>query len=268
MVAALKRQNDLRREIERDIHAEARLEILEDFDPEDDRFVVLAREGWHPGVIGIVASRIVEEFFRPTLLISLDGDLGKGSARSIPQVEICEALRQSSQCLSSFGGHAMAAGVQMESGRVDELRRALNSAVDVSPKDMIPEITVDGEYPLSTWTTEVLRDIDRLAPFGHGNPQPRFAIHAAEIVGTPRLMGSDEAHLSFHVRGSGASLRAVAFRMAKHHGDLSEPEARVSLVYQPRVNRWGSRQTLELMVDEIELASSHLRDQPEEQSLS
>lgn len=256
LVGTLKRQNDLRREIERDIHEEARATILEDYDPEDDRFFVLAREGWHPGVIGIVAARIVEEFYRPTLLIALEGEIGKGSARSIPQVEVCEALRQAKQCLSSFGGHAMAAGVQLDRDRVLDLRRALNAAVQVGPGEMIPEVTVDGEYALDEWTPEVLRDISRLEPFGEGNPQPRFATRDAQIVGMPRLMGSDEAHLSFHVRENGTSLRAVAFRMAKHFQGLCDPNARVSLVYRPKINRWANRSSLELMVDEMTLSDN------------
>lgn len=257
LLGVLKRHNEKRRDIEREIYEDARDSILSELDMEGDRVVVLAREGWHPGVIGIVASRLVEEFFRPTLLISLEGEIGKGSARSIPQVEICEALRRSRDCLEAFGGHAMAAGVRIASNRVEDLRQTLNRVVDVCPGEMIPEVVVDGEYSLSSWTIDAVRELQRLAPFGEGNPRPRFAIRGAEIVGQPRLMGSDQSHLSFFVRQhEDTALRAVAFRKADWHGALLERDVCVSLVYQPSLNRWRDRESLELLVDEIEISSS------------
>lgn len=247
----LEGENRRRREIEREIHLQAREEILETLDLERARAIVLARDGWHPGVIGIVASRIVDEFYRPTLLIGLEGKEGKGSARSIAQVSIREALERSSHCLQGFGGHAMAAGVRLEADRVEELRRSLNEAVDLPPSRMQPVVTVDGEYPLASLSLEVLRDIERLSPFGEGNPEPTFGLRGGRLAGEPRLMGRGEEHLSFLVREGEVALRAVAFGQAHHLAALSGGPADLRLVYQPTINTFRGSSSVELRVRKI-----------------
>ncbi len=250
LVRTLVSENRRRREIEKTILAEVRECLNGNHDPAREKVLVVAREGWHPGVIGIVASRVVDEYCRPTLLISLDGAEGKGSARSIPQVSICDALDKASDCLESYGGHAMAAGVTVASDRVEALRDALNCAVDLSPEEMLPQIEIDGSCGLGEWTPRTLRELERLAPFGEGNPEPRFSLRAAEVVGVPRLLGNDSSHLSFFVRDRDRSLRAVAFGKGAYHRELVST-GRVSLVYQPFLNRWRGEQNVELRVHEL-----------------
>ncbi|MBI4585162.1 MAG: single-stranded-DNA-specific exonuclease RecJ [Planctomycetes bacterium] len=253
LMAHLIRENDRRRQIEQDIYQEARDCLLKEVDLAGDRVVVLAKEGWHPGVIGIVAARLVEEFYRPTLLIALEGDQGKGSARSIPQVSICNALERARGCLEGFGGHDRAAGVRINTSRVGELRRLLNEAVEVQPQEMVPELVVDGECDLSEWTPALLRELERLAPHGEGNPEPLFALRRGEVVGEPRLLGRDGAHLSFFVRQKGVSLRAVAFRMAEYLPRLHPAGVQVALAYQPKLNCWGDDEKVELVIREVEV---------------
>ncbi len=248
---SLEKENEQRKEIERKIHEEARQEVLHSFDLKEERAIVLARQGWHPGVIGIVASRIVDEFYRPTLLICLEGEEGKGSARSISQVSIREALEESSHCLQGFGGHAMAAGVKIDAQRVEELRRSLNQAVSVEPKDMIPEIEVDGEYPLSLWNHEVLRDIQRLAPFGEGNREPRFGLKGAAVAGSPRYLGKTEEHLTFFVSDQRVSLRAVAFGQARLLEPVSQNKTNLKFIYQPYINTFRGANSIEMRIQKI-----------------
>ncbi len=251
LVRRLARDNDRRRNIEREIYEEARELLLSSVDLDSDRAVVLAGEGWHPGVIGIVASRLVDEFFRPTLLISLEDGVGKGSARSIPQVQIRDVLERASDCLDNFGGHARAAGVRLEASSVDALREKMNRAIDVPPEAMVPELEIDGEYPLRDWTPDVLRDVARLAPFGEGNREPIFATRGIDVVGSPRLIGRDGAHLSFFVRQDERALRAVAFGLGDYHREITRSNARVSMAYRPVLGRWRNEERVELFAREL-----------------
>ena len=247
----LEKDNEQRKQIEREIHKEVRQEVLQSFNLDRDRAIVLARQGWHPGVIGIVASKIVDEFYRPTLLICLDGEEGKGSARSISQVSIREALEESSHCLQGFGGHAMAAGVRIEAQRVEELRHSLNQAVAVDPKDMVPQVKVDGEYPLSQWSVEVLRDIQRLAPFGEGNREPRFGLKGGSVAGNPKILGKTEEHLTFILSDQRTSLRAVAFGQARFLEPLTKNKKDLKFIYQPFINTFRGANNVEVRVEKI-----------------
>jgi single-stranded-DNA-specific exonuclease len=256
LVKRLASENDRRRRIEKDIHRQAREQVIRSMDPEVDRALVLAGEGWHPGVIGIVAARLVEEFYRPTFIIALDGEVGKGSARSIPQVQIREALEKARGCLQGFGGHAQAAGLRVAADRIGELRALLNQAIEVAPDAMVPEVETDGDHDLAVWTPERIRELDQLAPFGQGNREPLFACRGLEVAGAPRLLGKDASHLSFLVRHPQGVLRAVAFGKAGMLPALSRSGARVSLVYQPVINRWRDSVSVELLARELDVAAS------------
>ena len=254
----LVRQNERRRRIEKKIHVQARSQVLENVDLGLDRAVVVAGEGWHPGVIGIVAARLVDEFYRPTLLISLDGDTGKGSARSIPQVKIRDAIARVGDCLRRFGGHAQAAGLTIASDRVGEFRELLNQAIEVEPEEMIPEVEIDGEYDLLEWTPKLLREIQKLAPFGSGNREPLFVSHDVEIVGSPRLLGRDAKHLSFIVRQGKCKVRAVAFGMGELFPKLNDGKHRLSVLYQPVLSDWSGKDAVELLVREVKFADESI----------
>ena len=174
---------------------------------------VLAGEGWHPGVIGIVASRIVERHHRPCVLIALEGDGGRGSARSIPAYDLHAGLGSCSAHLRRFGGHAMAAGLELDRTQVDPLREALvaHAARAMAPSDLEPLERVDGLVGVGALRLDLAAELASLAPFGQANPVPTLLVPAVAL-GDVRPLGEDEQHARFSLVGGGARARGVAFR--------------------------------------------------------
>lgn len=213
--------------------------------------LVLAREGWHPGVVGIVASQLVERYYRPTVVIALHEGVGKGSARSIPPVHLVEALSHASTQMTAFGGHAMAAGVTMPAGAVDGFRSAFLAAVagKLRDGDLEPVVRIDAEIPLKAATLEQIAELARLAPFGSGNESPVFATRGLAVHGT-RLVG-DGAHLRMVVGDGTHAAEAIAFRQGEFAELLAFTQARVDLAYAMEENRWRDAGTVRLVVRDL-----------------
>jgi len=250
LASVLEDDNRKRQEIERAICEEARAAVVAGIALDRSRAIVLAGEGWHPGVIGIVAGRIAEEFHRPTVLLVIDGDRARGSARSVPGVDLCAALQECRGSLLAFGGHAMAAGLEIELSRIDELQAGLDRAIPIDPAAMVREVEVDGGVRLSDLTAAALEELAYLAPHGNGNPEPVFVLENMDVVGEPRVLGNTGRHLAFHVREDSAVRRAIAFGQ----GDLfsrMRRGSRVSLLLEPRLRIWQGRSDIELNVREI-----------------
>ena len=250
LASVLEDDNRKRQEIERAICEEARAAVLAGIALDRSRAIVLAGEGWHPGVIGIVAGRIAEEFHRPTVLLVIDGDRARGSARSVPGVDLCAALQECRGSLLAFGGHAMAAGLEIELSRIDELQAGLDRAIPIEPAAMVREVEVDGGVRLSDLTAAALEELAYLAPHGNGNPEPVFVLENMDVVGEPRVLGNTGRHLAFHVREDSAVRRAIAFGK----GDLfsrMRRGSRVSLLLEPRLRSWQGHSDIELNVREI-----------------
>ena len=200
---------------------------------------VLAGEGWHPGVIGIVASRIVERHHRPTLLIALDGESGRGSGRSIAPYDLHAGLAACSEHLVRFGGHRAAAGFEVAEENVDALRRAFvrHAASSLTPWDLIPEERVDAVVPGTALGLDLAEELSRLEPFGMGNPEPTLLVPAARVADA-RSMGNEGEHCRFTLSSGGTRARGVAFRTAASGiaGCGEEPrDAAVRL----ELNRWN-----------------------------
>ncbi|MFL5885644.1 MAG: DHHA1 domain-containing protein, partial [Thermoleophilaceae bacterium] len=176
---------------------------------------VLAGEGWHPGVIGIVASRLAERHQRPCVVIALDGDGGRGSGRSISAFDLHAGLAACSAHLRRFGGHRAAAGLEIEAARVDEFRRAFveHAAATLSPQDLLPVERVDAVVGAETLGIPLAEELAKLAPFGHGNPAPTLLVPGARISQV-RSMGEEGQHSRFTLAGGGARARTLAFRTA------------------------------------------------------
>lgn len=172
---------------------------------DDQSALVFAGAGWHPGVIGIVANRLVDRFHRPAIVLSVDPETGlaRGSGRSIAAFHLLEALEAVQDLLLRFGGHKQAAGLTLAADRIDELRRRLNryAAERLRPEDLLPTHEFDARLDLDELTAEAVEDIFRLAPFGFGNPAPLFVVERAEIVGEPSVYG--ENHLRIRLRQNG-----------------------------------------------------------------
>ncbi|MBC7187764.1 MAG: single-stranded-DNA-specific exonuclease RecJ, partial [Calditrichaeota bacterium] len=185
IAAILEAENRARKNIDEDTFAQALKMVEADYDPDRDLALVLAHEGWHPGVIGIVASRIVERYYRPTVMVTLDGEVGKGSARSIPGFDIYAALKQCEDLLIEFGGHKYAAGLTVRRDNVAPLRARLREVIAAQMEDdlLVPKLRVDGEIRLSHITPKTFALLKKFAPFGSQNMRPVFVSRGLQVVG-------------------------------------------------------------------------------------
>ncbi len=223
------------------------------YDAPEHRAIVLAAEGWHPGVIGIVAARLVRQFHRPTILIALDGDTGAGSGRSISGFHLASALTACSAHLKDFGGHAMAAGLKIERGRIDAFRAALleHAGGLISPAAMAPALTIDAEVNLGVLAVPLVHQVEQMAPFGAGNPPVILAVRAAVMHAPPRRMGARGSTLGLLLTGSAGPVRCVGFGM----GDLVDRLAgrrQIDVAGEPVINRYNGRESVELHLKDLQ----------------
>ena len=220
-----------------------------------NRALVLAAEGWHAGVIGIVASRIVERFCRPVVMISLNGDSGQGSARSIAGFHLAHAMESCSSHLVSYGGHEMAAGLKIQADRVEDFRRAFCeiAAGNVTDEMLVPQLRLESTADLSQITAPLVKELQRLAPFGHGNRKPLLCIDAATVATPPRRVGKTGDHLQLTVKQDRQMIRCIAFQC----GDLIDrlsPNTAVRLAVEPCINEFNGRSSVELEVKDFQFA--------------
>ncbi len=244
-------ENRIRREVDRATLEEAKEMLADTFDPATDRAIVLASHDWHRGVIGIVASRIVESFYRPTVLISLDGDSGRGSGRSIPRFDLYEALKACDSHLVQFGGHRAAAGLQIRSSDIDAFREALNGVAHerLTPEDLQPRLRVDHEMPLSEVTAQLWRFLAHFGPYGQGNPKPVFRAHDVPLRAPPVVVGEDHLRLRIDV-GEGATPEAIAFGQAGEVEWLTA-SSRVDLTFQIGMREWQGIEAVQAQVLDV-----------------
>jgi single-stranded-DNA-specific exonuclease len=213
---------------------------------EDDRYtIVLACEDWHSGVIGIVASRLVERYNRPTVLIALEnGKPGKGSARSISGFHLFNAFSACADHFCGFGGHAMAAGLSIEVDNISAFRDQFEQEArkQLGQDDLIPVSHHDGEIYLDQLSLPLLNQIDQINPFGMGNPQPAFVSRGCHVY-NPRILV--EKHLKFEVEQSGKRLDCIAFGQAEQFDRLN---GSIDILYRPGINEWRGNKTLQLQI--------------------
>ncbi len=259
IAATLEEDNRSRQETDARTLREA-LQLLErDYDPARDRGVVLAAEGWHPGVIGIVASRVVERIHRPTVMIALAGDAdGKGSARSVPGFHLYEAMRDCADHLTRFGGHRAAAGCSLRPDRVDAFRAAFNARAGESLTDelLVPEVRIDLELGLDDANEALLRVLRHAAPFGIGNPAPVLAVRGVDVVGSPRTVG--RGHLKATFGAAGLTIDAIGFGMADRLPELvrwaqDRPTGAGALdvAFRLEENHWQGRTRLQARIVDL-----------------
>ena len=247
LAAMLESTNTRRQAVDREILAQA-MELLDGrYEAARDRAVVLASRGWHPGVIGIVASRIVERLHRPTILIALpDGPgMARGSARSIPGFDLLDSIRACGDHLERYGGHAAAAGFDIEPDRVEGFRAAFaERARSVLPEEPVPELRIDAELSLSEVTPDLVRYLVHVGPFGVGNPTPVFAFRGVRIS-EARTVGADGHHLRVRIADGDASLRGIGFRMAETHGAILRSGEVVDVAAQLQEDTWNGRRRIQ-----------------------
>lgn len=242
---SLNRENALRQEISRQIMEDAEAMLAEQ--KHIDTAIVLASENWHQGVIGIVASRLVEKYHLPVVLLSICGDIAKGSCRSIPALNLYEAINAESDILLQFGGHHQAAGLTLPAEKVDEFRDRFRNyvALHLQKEDYYPELDVD--CALSENGLITVRDLEELAllePFGCSNLTPVFAFRNA-VMGNQRAIGKDRTHLQFSVSKGDCSYKAVMW----NHADLMPllyDGMLADIAFMPRINVWNGEKSVQL----------------------
>jgi single-stranded-DNA-specific exonuclease len=250
IAATLDAQNRQRQSVEREIVKQAeQMVIARGFHRGSCRAIVLASPDWHPGVVGIVAARLVDRFHRPTVLIALDGPQGQGSGRSIRHFPLHEVLAKCEQHLTGYGGHAMAAGVKIAADEVDAFTDAFlaEATKRLTPADLVPKLRLDDEVELAHLVPEVVDSIQRMAPFGLGNPRPKLATGVVELVNQPRAVGQSGAHLQFTVRQDRTYRQAIAFGRGSRLQELTD-RRRLRLAFEPIINEWNGRRKVELRV--------------------
>jgi single-stranded-DNA-specific exonuclease len=244
-------ENTRRRTEEQDIVAKARKVV--DTDPEVGArsVLVVAGEGWHRGVIGIVASKLVDAFYRPAIVLSVENGVAHGSCRSIPGFDMLAALESCAPLMSRFGGHKQAAGLQIEASRIREFRCAVNAHADeqLEPDDLRPRLWLDGPLAFGAITDRVVAELASLAPFGPANPRPKFFTGPVEVVDGPRRL--KERHLKMTFKQDGRLLRGIQWNAAEREDALTLQKGGVELAYTLEENEFRGEKYLELRVEDF-----------------
>lgn len=251
----LMRENHKRQIIQQEVVDAAFNMIHANIDLNNERAIVLAGKEWHPGVIGIVASKVKEEFHRPTVIISYDKNgVGKGSARSISGLDLYNALAASSKYLVDFGGHAMAAGLTVKEKSFDKFKKEFTKYVNntINDEQLIPSIKLEGILKLKDIDSRFIDFLDKLAPYGPGNMRPSFASKRVEIVDNPRVVGNGD-HIVFKVRQNQKVVSAIGFNMSEHYEKLIKGLP-IDLTYVVEVNEWQGRELVQLNVRDIKMS--------------
>ena len=231
LAAKLHELNSDRRDTESDIVRTIFEQCVEQPVTDLDAALVFAGEGWHRGVVGIVASRVVERFHRPAFVLGLENGMAQGSGRSIPVFHLLEALEAMPDLFGKFGGHRQAAGITMDAGRVEEFRARLRAYAGerLTPADFERELPIDAEIALEEIDDASIADILKLAPFGFGNAAPTFAVRGVEIAAPPDII--KEKHVFLKLKVAGRTIRAKAWNFAERAAELV-PGARVDIALQ------------------------------------
>jgi single-stranded-DNA-specific exonuclease len=251
----LEEQNRARQAMERSILDEALVQLnASDAAMLSERAVVLASDKWHPGVIGIVAARLVDRYCRPTVMISLANSHGQGSGRSIPGFSLAEALNACSEHLIAHGGHEMAAGLKIEPDKFETFRRAFcdYAGKHVGTEMMRAQLSLEAPAMLGQMTEALVADLARLGPFGHGNRRPIWWFKNVTLAYDPRVVGKTGQHLQLSIRQGEHRMKCIAFGFVElaerlHAGDVLE------LAAEPMINEFNGRRSVELEVKDLRM---------------
>jgi single-stranded-DNA-specific exonuclease len=250
LAAQLSEHNKRRRDEERQILSEAEKRVSDEVDLAQERVIVLSSENWHAGVIGIVASRLVERYHRPALLIALSDGVGKGSGRSVPGLNLWETLRDCTALLTRYGGHHYAAGFGLPEEHIGALRQQINKIAEdrLAMDDLVRHIEVDGEAELAELGLESVVELNRLAPFGMSNPAPVVVTRGLRVKDTRRV--GDGSHLSLVVRDAvGRGAGAIWFGAGGLENAL-RGAVDVDLCHRPRLDEWNGQTRVRLQVED------------------
>ena len=258
----IEQMNKDRKELVNTISEEAIQMVEQHFPIKENSCLVIGKEGWNPGVIGIVASRLVEKFYRPTIVLSFDQEKGvaKGSARSIPGFDLFKNLSSCRDLLPHFGGHTMAAGMTLNLTDVGELRQRLNQYAhqQLKEEDLIPITYIDSEISLQDIHLEAIEEMNKLAPYGMDNPKPKVLIKDANIESI-RKIGSEQNHLKLILEYDGTTLDGVGFGLGNVCDHIS-PASKVSVIGELSINEWNNRKKPQIFLQDLMVPTWQLFD--------
>ncbi len=239
----LEEQNRKRKAIEGDVFKEA----MEMVDPDNvDSAIVLSSPKWHPGVIGIVASRLVEIYYKPVFLFSIDGDTAKGSARSIPPFDLFRAISEYSEMLIGYGGHRLAAGLRISTNNLSAFKEMMCSKVDsaLSPTDMVPVLDIDAAVNLSDINLSLVKELNLLEPLGNSNREPLFGARGINIV-DHRIVGNN--HLKMQLSQNNHRIETIGFGMGNDLKNIG-PSSTLDIAFVPGINEWNGMRSVQLQL--------------------
>lgn len=247
----LEQENRHRKNVDEETFRQALEMVQQSFEPSSTRSLVLHQRGWHSGVIGIVASRVVEKFYRPTVLISVENGVGKGSARSIEGFDLHDALKGCEDLLLAYGGHKYAAGLSISEERIPAFKQRFEeiAASRLQGEQLVPRLTIDAEISLAEIDAMFLKLLRFFAPFGPHNMRPVFVSKNLQVVGTPTLVGAN--HLKFKVRQSDQVFDVIGFGMGELHYRVRSGENNLDLTYVIEENEWMGRKVIQLRAKDI-----------------
>ena len=253
MARILNDENQRRKDIDSTTLKEALDLVEQDVDLANDKAIVLASSGWHQGVIGIVASRLVERFHRPTIMIAIDGNEGKGSARSIPGFHLYEALRECEDYLIKYGGHKYAAGLSILPEKIQPFREKFKRISDkkITMDDLVPRLLIDSELELGQINPELIKVLDIFAPFGPQNMRPVFMTRNLHVWGEPYVVGNN--HLRLRVKKDGPVFDCIGFGMGDMAKPLSMKGICLDLAYVVEPNFWNGTYKIQLRVKDLRI---------------
>jgi single-stranded-DNA-specific exonuclease len=249
----LREANVERRALDSHIQEEAFAWVDTHCDAEKDYAIVAGQKNWHCGVVGIVASKVVERYHRPAILFSVgDNGIARGSGRSIPNFHLHDALMSCSGLLEGFGGHAAAAGMTIREENLDRFRERINEIAHekITPDDLVPKVTADAQVRLSDLTPKFFSILKQMEPFGPGNMRPVFVCRDVKNKYGPRIVGNN--HLKMTVKDGACAMDAVAFNFGDRLADVSAAEA-FTLAFSLDENEWNGRRTLQMKVKGVQV---------------
>jgi single-stranded-DNA-specific exonuclease len=237
-------QNRERQRIERAIAEEVIGAVRARFNPDTDYVIVEGQMLWHIGVVGIVASRVLREFYRPSFILGGNDAEWRGSGRSIEGFDLAAALRECDDLLLRHGGHALAAGLSVKPENVNALRARLNTLAQrtLTPLQLQRPLRLDGEVSVKDLTLELMNDLQRLEPVGQGNPPAQFVVRNVSLRARPQRMGKDGQHAKFGIQDGPATAEVVWWGC----GNAPMPQGTIDLAFAPQINEYEGRRTVQL----------------------
>ena len=250
LAETLNSRNRERQQIQQKI---TELAILETANLADKKFIVVAGEGWHRGVIGLAASRIADKLYRPTIVLSIENGIAHGSARSIKDYHLLDGLDSCRELFEQYGGHAAAAGMKIKRENIELLQERLNehATANLTEEDLIPELKIDAIVSSKTLNIDLVKELKRFEPFGMGNPKPRFLTKDLILTNEPLVM--KEKHLKLKLTDAdGKAFEAVWWDgVDKSKGQTLNAKTRIELAYTPEANTWNGNTRLQLVVEDL-----------------